>query len=122
MGQFAHLYNTKRWRQLRARQLATEPLCRLCKQTGRVTAANIADHMQRHRGDEHAFFNGPLQSLCKACHDGAKQRQEHGRGLVGCDADGMPLDPEHHWQDQRGGGIEKSEPIGGKTARPPRFS
>ena len=30
----------------------------------------------RDRGDEERFWAGPFQTLCKPCHDGAKQRSE----------------------------------------------
>ena len=70
------LYNTARWRKLRLWQLAQEPLCRLCEAKGDATAATICDHVERHGGDEARFWAGPFQSLCKACHDGEKQRLE----------------------------------------------
>ena len=38
------------------------------------------------------------QSLCKKCHDGAKQRMEKSGVVVGCNLSGLPLDPKHHWQ------------------------
>lgn len=93
-----HLYDTKRWKALRLYQLGMEPLCRLCKQVDRITAATVADHVIPHKGDVDLFFDGDnLQSLCKTCHDVTKSRQEH-RGYVGgCDASGMPLDDKHHW-------------------------
>lgn len=37
------------------------------------------------------------QPLCKFCHDSTKQRLEKTGRMVGCTADGMPLDPNHHW-------------------------
>jgi 5-methylcytosine-specific restriction endonuclease McrA len=40
----------------------------------------IADHVVPHRENRGAFWDGALQSLCKPCHDGAKQREEQGRG------------------------------------------
>lgn len=71
------LYGTARWQSLRARQLAEEPLCRLCLAAGRVSAAVVCDHVEPHRGDVDRFWRGPFQSLCKPCHDSAKQREEH---------------------------------------------
>ncbi len=98
MGQWHHLYNTRRWRKRRARQLAEHPLCRLCMEIrgGKVTAATVADHVVPHRGDP-VLFEGALQSLCQACHSGWKKAMETGGVVRGCDAEGRPLDPSHPW-------------------------
>ncbi|MCK2183518.1 HNH endonuclease [Halomonas getboli] len=94
-----HLYNTRRWHRLRAAQLRDEPLCRFCRDLGRVTPAKVADHITPHKGGEALFFDADnLQSLCKTCHDSAKQRQEKTGSLPGCDLDGLPLDPDHPWR------------------------
>lgn len=70
------LYKTGRWYALRARQLRDHPLCAMCEAEGMITAAIICDHVHPHRGDVVKFWSGPFQSLCKAHHDGAKQREE----------------------------------------------
>lgn len=92
-----HLYSTKRWHRLRWHQLQAEPLCRYCAAMGRTTAATVVDHITPHKGDEALFFGGALQSLCKGCHDSAKQRLEKSGSLPGCDVNGWPLDPNSHW-------------------------
>ncbi|MES2126666.1 MAG: HNH endonuclease signature motif containing protein [Pseudomonadota bacterium] len=93
-----HLYNTKRWHRLRYYQLLRHPLCAMCAKLARLTAATIADHVVPHRGDEELFFDEQnLQSLCKPCHDGAKQQLEKSGTLRGCDTSGVPLDANHHW-------------------------
>ena len=74
--ELAHLYTHARWRKLRLHQLAEHPLCVLCQQSGRVTAATVCDHVTPHRGDWARFWAGPFQSLCKGCHDGLKQSME----------------------------------------------
>jgi 5-methylcytosine-specific restriction endonuclease McrA len=44
---------------------------------GSETSRLVADHIRPHRGEEAAFWDlGNLQCLCKACHDGEKQRIE----------------------------------------------
>lgn len=43
--------------------------------------ATVADHIEPHRDDYAKFWFGALQSLCAACHDIKKQRQE-ARGVV----------------------------------------
>ena len=83
-------YGRRSWRQRRADHLKAEPFCRFCLERGVYTAATVADHITPHRGDP-TLFAGPLQSLCKPCHDRDKQLEEHGRTPPGCDADGWPL-------------------------------
>ena len=74
---YKHLYNTKRWYRLRHAQLSKHPLCSLCAKLGKVTPATVVDHRKPHRGDEELFFDeNNLDSMCKPCHDGAKQQME----------------------------------------------
>ena len=95
---YKRLYWTRRWRVMRASQLAAQPLCCFCKQRGLIVEAGVVDHIKPHKGDESLFFAPEnLQSLCKPCHDGAKAEAES-RGFVrGCGLDGLPLDQRHHW-------------------------
>ena len=69
---------TYEWQQRRKAQLAEEPLCRYCKRKGLIVPATVADHITPHRGDP-VLFEGPLQSLCAACHSSAKAKEEAGR-------------------------------------------
>jgi 5-methylcytosine-specific restriction protein A len=41
-----------------------------CYDTGRVTLANVVDHVVPHQGDDRLFWDevGNWQSLCFACH------------------------------------------------------
>jgi 5-methylcytosine-specific restriction protein A len=71
-------YKSARWRDLRDAQLAGEPLCRMCLEVGRVTAATVCDHVTPHEENEAAFWAGPFQSLCAPCHSSTKQRDERG--------------------------------------------
>ena len=88
----------RRWRKRRAFQLMEHPLCRLCMEVwGRRSAATIADHIVPHRGDPE-LFDGPLQSLCKSCHDSLKQQVEKSGRIKGCDMRGIPLDRNHPWR------------------------
>lgn len=79
-------YKTARWRSLRleifARDLFT---CRRCPFLG-TERELVCDHAEPHRGSERLFWDrANLQTLCKPCHDGAKQREEqaslHTRGV-----------------------------------------
>jgi 5-methylcytosine-specific restriction endonuclease McrA len=87
-----------RWRQARAAYLDANPLCVECERLGRMVPASVVDHIEPHRGDLGKFWSREnWQALCKACHDGHKQRLEKSGAVVGCTADGMPLDSRHHW-------------------------
>lgn len=97
-GQYSKLYTTKRWRALRQAQLLSEPLCRMCQEIGRFVTASVVDHIEPHKGDMDKFWSGPFQSLCNHCHNSHKKRLESGGGVVGCDLNGFPIDPAHHWQ------------------------
>lgn len=96
---WAHLYNTAAWKALRHSQLSAEPLCAMCmKDGGRITAATVCDHKIAHKGSVTLFYDRRnLQSLCKLHHDSSKQRQEHRGVEIGCDAQGNPIDANHHW-------------------------
>lgn len=96
---YRRFYFTNRWRERRTRQLAAEPLCRMCLVLGRTTAATVADHIIPHRGDEDLFFKGALQSLCDEepfrCHSRVKQREENLGFSPAVDDNGFPIDPKH---------------------------
>ena len=63
------LYNSDRWRMMRAAQLLREPFCRECAAVGIRTRATTADHITPHRGRPELFYDpGNLQSLCTPCH------------------------------------------------------
>lgn len=56
-----------RWRKIRARHLASEPLCRFCRAAGYIVAADEVDHIiPLAAGGTHDEDN--LRSLCKSCH------------------------------------------------------
>lgn len=102
-----HLYNTKRWRRLRAWQLNRHPYCQCPSHKGRKLRADdpehggaVVDHIKPHEGDTRLFFSrSNLQTMTKHCHDGAKQVKEKSGYWPGCDVDGNPLDPDDDWWD-----------------------
>lgn len=64
----------------------------------------MVDHVRPWRSgateeEQGKLFNDPSnwQAVCKPCHDSAKQIQEKTGHLPGCDEDGLPFDPRHHW-------------------------
>ena len=83
------------WRRRREAHLRIEPLCRFCLQSGLVVPAEIADHIEHHRGDWNKFLTSELQSLCKRCHNSTKHRLEVRGYNVDVGEDGYPIDPRH---------------------------
>lgn len=98
------IYNTARWRRLRAAHLRLFPLCCGCERLGIVRAANTVDHIVPISAGGPAFpDHDGLASYCPACHSAKTVRgTEAGavktsRPRKGCDANGNPLDPAHPW-------------------------
>lgn len=86
--------NSAAWQRLRASVLHSEPLCRICKARGILTQATDVDHVS---GDPSDNTPENLQPLCHECHS-LKTARDHGKDVyMGCDVDGMPLDPSHPW-------------------------
>lgn len=95
-------YGTARWQRRAKLQLTLEPLCAICARKGMVVPAEVADHIVPHKGNESEFWLGPLQSLCKPCHNGLKQQEEH-RGFT-CEigTNGLPVDLRHPFYTRSG--------------------
>jgi len=92
------LYND-RWKRARAAYLARFPLCSMCAGRGIRSRATVVDHIIPHRGDLEIFWDeGNWQPLCRKCHNSHKQRIEKSGRVIGCDANGIPLDCNHHWR------------------------
>ena len=88
-----------RWQKARDSFLRSHPLCADHQQRGHIVPATVVDHIIPHRGDSKLFWDHDnWQSLCRLCHDGHKQRMEHGSMTASCDLSGKPTDPRHHWQ------------------------
>jgi 5-methylcytosine-specific restriction protein A len=95
-------YNS-RWQKYRITFLMKNPLCVMHLALGQTVAAEVVDHIDPHKGDHKLFWNPKNhQALCKHCHDAHKQRLEKSGVLAGCNTNGIPLDPKHHWQTGRG--------------------
>lgn len=70
-------YKTAEWSALRSRVFLRDLYT--CQMPGctAITERPVADHRTPHRGDRDLFFDASnVQTLCKPCHDGPKQRQE----------------------------------------------
>jgi len=72
-----------RWRKVRKRFLAENPLCTECMKEGRLTPATVVDHIVPHKGDPELFWDeSNWQPLCKQCHDRKTAREDGGFGNV----------------------------------------
>jgi|GEM_PF-865417 len=100
------------WARLRALVLAEEPLCRHCSARGMVTPATEVDHIDDSRADySDNNSRDNLQALCKPCHS-VKTSASMGKATsAGCDARGVPLDPNHHWNQTPKSPATKKGPI-----------
>lgn len=74
-GERHEIYDTERWRRLRALKFADSPLCEMCLREGRVRAADEIHHVRSFMsvpaGDARyalAFDYDNLMSLCSECH------------------------------------------------------
>ena len=96
-----HLYNSKRWKDLRRRKLSSKRYCECPHCKGKFIPGEVVDHIKPHRGDTRLFFDySNLQTLAKDCHDSMKQSEERGgKGFnKGSDARGNPLGDAEHWK------------------------
>ncbi len=71
------IYNTTRWQKLREYKRHLTPLCEECLRQGRVTPAELVDHIVPIEEGGAVFELDNLQSLCKACHN---RKHADGRG------------------------------------------
>jgi 5-methylcytosine-specific restriction enzyme A len=63
-------YNDAPWRRLRQAWLNAHPLCVACEAEGRVTVAQVVDHLVAVVDDPSRRLDwSNLRSLCKSCHD-----------------------------------------------------
>lgn len=68
--------NSAIWRAIRAGVLSREPLCRVCREQGRITAATEVDHID---GDSANGLTINLQPLCTPCHSRKTAHENHER-------------------------------------------
>ena len=101
--------NSAAWQKLRASVLAEDPLCWDCQRLGHVEIATDVDHDDGNPGNN---SRENLVPRCHSCHAHKTMRERHGKtAVMGCDVNGVPLDPAHPWN------REKS--LGADPARPP---
>lgn len=100
------------WRKLRTLVLSENPMCEMC---GRP--ATDVDHADN---DPTNNCRDNLASLCHECHSRKTQADMGKRIKYGCDENGIPLDPNHHWQKSRATGSAEPPPRLRRLSRPHR--
>lgn len=74
-------YQRAAWKRVRALHLQAEPMCRKCRQAGRLVEATMVDHVIPFQSvdDPLALDDSNLQSLCHS-HHSSKTRRDEARG------------------------------------------
>jgi len=90
------LYRTSRWRN-RVRKQVLHDFGYRCVQCGADLSnagklAQVHHRVPLERAPHRGFDQSNLEPLCIQCHN-----TMHGRGTLGCDASGSPLDRAHPW-------------------------
>ena len=102
--------NGKAWLTLRSVVLSEQPLCETCMRgDDRPIMATDVDHIDN---DPSNNTRSNLQSLCHACHSRKTNAEMGHRVTWGCDANGMPIDPNHPWNLEKSPATERDEPHG----------
>lgn len=72
----------------------------MCHADGFTKAAVEVDHIEPHKGSAALFWDiENWQGLCRYHHRVIKARMERGDPRRGVGTDGLPLDPEHPWNE-----------------------
>lgn len=115
--------NGTAWRKLRAAVLAEQPLCPECRDQGLLVPATEVDHQDNNPSNNE---RSNLVGLCKAHHSQKTMAELYGRRpkVRGCDVNGWPLDPDHHWNHgtvaallKKSPAAENAEPTASPRAR-----
>jgi hypothetical protein len=88
-------YHTQIWQKRRRHQFRKQPLCEPCLKRGIVKPATIAHHNPPHGGDWNLFRTGPLESLCKECHDLTTKTGSAPTFSTAIGTHGWPVDLNH---------------------------
>lgn len=61
--------------------LREHPTCIACEKAGRLTSAQVCDHITPHKGDQTLFWDqANHQPLCVRCHNAKTAREDGGFG------------------------------------------
>lgn len=92
-------FSSAAWQRLRKVVLNRDPICVDCYDDyGTVTPSQHVDHRDNNPSNNDL---DNLQGLCGPCHSRKTARDMGKRVSYGCDANGFPLDPDHHWNRER---------------------
>jgi 5-methylcytosine-specific restriction protein A len=91
------LYRTKTWQRLRLAILTRDLFtCQMCGKVEGNTSQLVADHKTAHKGNLGLFWDeANIWTLCKPCHDSAKQSEERIGYSKAIGSDGWPIDTRH---------------------------
>ena len=96
------LYDSVQWRKVAKRFLSANPLCAICREIGRDTAATTVHHKIKHEGNVELFWDEDnFESVCASCHSGIVRVVEHHGFSQACDINGLPLDSNHPFNKRR---------------------
>ncbi len=76
-------YQTKQWRAMRRDILQSQPLCVECGKQGRLTVANVIDHIKPVRLGGEFWDTKNMQPLCTPCHNSKSAKERHGNPVGG---------------------------------------
>jgi len=100
----------KAWRTLRAAVLSEQPLCECCmREDERPVMATDVHHIDDNPANN---ARSNLASLCHACHSRITNELMGHKVAWGCDAQGMPLDPNHPWNLEKSPATDGHKPHG----------
>lgn len=101
----SRVYDTQRWKRVRANQLNREPTCRMCRELGMSVPrpAQHVDHITPLAAGGAPYDRANLMSLCHSHHSWKTDTLDK-TGIAysewkvrGCYLDGSPRDPSHPW-------------------------
>lgn len=97
-------YDLRVWRKVRRLKLEQDPLCEHCRRMGRLVPAEHVDHKKPISQGGEALDLANMQSLCPPCHSRktARDMGNTDKPMKGASLDGLPLDPKHPWNWDRG--------------------
>ena len=74
-------YDSREWKLTRERLLRSEPWCRECRRQGRVTPAEMVDHITPIRNGGSRTWLSNLQPLCHTCHNVKRSSESRSPGI-----------------------------------------
>jgi len=73
----SEFYNSRKWRNARAKYLEKHPLCENCKKKGLYVSAYLVDHITAINKGGSKFNEKNFQALCEKCHNKKSGKEAH---------------------------------------------